>query len=140
HTSDCSSASATAYGRRLHAPTCWATAPASHGSAAPPTTDPALMSPIAVGTSRASVTSGTTAIVGGKIGPRQEPRTVRPTTATGAGDSHTSAAVTATATRHPVLVPTVDSPARVATGLMRNRPRVSPSQKPLTAYPAARSA
>ena len=45
-------ASTIANGSSTHIPAFWATAPASQGTAASPSTDAAFMTPIAVGTSR----------------------------------------------------------------------------------------
>src|SRR5690606_34359000 len=112
-------------GGRAHTPIPCAVAPASQGSAAPPTTDPAFITPIAVGTSRADGSRGTPAIAGGKLGRRKNPSSTRPTLAAAAdGTSQVTAAARPTPLRHPKVIPTGVSPIRPAAGLIRNRPKV----------------
>src|SRR5690606_3058685 len=113
----------------VHTPAPSAIAPASHGNTAPPRTDTPFMSPMAVGTSRASVRFGTTAIAVGNTGPRKNPSSTSPAPATSpAGAAPISAADAAIPARQAYAIPTVVQPGRSAAGLIRNRPAVSPSQ------------
>ena len=124
-------------GQEAHIPVPWAMAPASHANAEPPATDAAFIKPMALGTSRAWVSCGVTAIVVGKTGPRKKPSTIRATLASAAaGDSQARTAAAVTPARQVYTMPVADAPTRAAAGLIRNRPRVSPSQYPLMEYPA----
>src|SRR5580692_4295337 len=105
-----------------------ATVPVSQGSPAPPTTDAAFMTPMEVGASRAGARPGATAMVVGKTGPRKKPSSTSATVATtGAGDSQASVAAV-TPARQAYIRPAVVAPILAAAGLIRNRPRVRPSQ------------
>src|SRR5690606_40339872 len=113
----------------VHTPAPSAIAPASHGNTAPPRTDTPFMSPMAVGTSRASVRFGTTAIAVGNTGPRKNPSSASPAPATSpAGAAQISPTDATIAPRHTYAIVTVLQPSRAATGLIRNRPAVRPSQ------------
>src|SRR5665213_326897 len=99
---------------------------------APPMTATPFMTPIAVGTNRLVVRFGTTAIAVGKIGPRKNPSRTKPALAiAAAGATQASTALAVTPARHAnVMLAEVD-PIQLASGLIRNRPRVNPSQYPL---------
>lgn len=64
-------------GRSTRIPADWAMVPASQGSAEPPATAAAFMTPMAVGTRLASVSPGVIAMVVGKTGPRKKPSSAR---------------------------------------------------------------
>src|SRR6266404_3236738 len=123
-------------GKSVPIPAPWVIAPASHGSAAPPTADPAFITPMAADASRGCVSSGATAMVVGKTGPRKKPSTTSAAPAAiPEGASQASMVAAAIPARQQYIRPDVVAPSRAATGLIRNRPAVSPSQNPLTAYP-----
>src|SRR5712691_6012985 len=127
-----------AYGSRVQTPALWPIAPASHGSADAPTVEAAFITPIAVDCSRALLICGASAIVVGKIGPRKNPSSPSATpTGAAPGTSQTKVAQARTPVRQPYIIPIADRPNLVAIGLIRNRPRVSPSQYPLIRYPAS---
>jgi hypothetical protein len=87
------------------------------------------MMPIEVGTKRAVVTRGATAITVGKIGPRKKPSRIRPAVAAALpGRSQVSALMTVTPARQMCIRPAAVRPSRVTIGLSRNRPTVSPNQ------------
>jgi hypothetical protein len=120
-------------GTSVQMPVFCAMVPASHGSPAPPTTAAAFMTPIAVGASFGGASQGTIAIVVGKIGPRKNPSSISATLASAAfGAAQASVVTTVTPARQAYIMPAVVTPKRAASGLIRNRPSVSPSQYPLT--------
>jgi hypothetical protein len=130
-------ASTSANGIRVHTPVRPAIAPASQGSAEPPTRAAAFMTPMAVGTSRAFVSWGVIAIAVGKTGPRKKPSITRATLASAAvGDTHASVTAMEMPARQAYNMRAVLAPIRPATGLITNRPSARPSQYPLTGYAA----
>ena len=73
HRSSMMAVSAMTYGIKIHMPKCWARLPAIKGRRAPPMLPKLARKPIALGTMRLGSASDISAMVVGKIGPRQKP-------------------------------------------------------------------